>query len=293
MEQQLFILPFDHRSSFSKDLLGYEGELTKKQHTEVTALKRIVFDAFMKVVSKEKARGEFGILLDEEYGGAMLREAKKFGVRTCLTTEKSGQQEYLFEYGDAFKAHLDTFAPTFAKALVRYNPANAALNKRQLTRLKQLATFCHANGYELLFELLVPATEEDLKQSKGKAGYDKKLRFELTVQAIQEIQRVVDVDIWKLEGFTKVQWGKIAETVKPTSRVIVLGRGADRKQVEQWLKDGAAYNHITGFAVGRTIFEEPLKQFISKKKSREQAVDAIAKNFKSFVTLWRKAKKAA
>lgn len=291
MEQQLLILPFDHRSSFSKDLLGYTGKLTKKQHAEVVALKRVVFDAFVKVVSKEKTHGDFGILLDEEYGSAMLREAKKLGVRTCLTTEKSGQQEYQFEYGAEFAKHLDTFAPTYAKALVRYNPANTALNKRQLVRLKQLADTCHAKGYELLFELLVPATEKDLAQYKTQENYDKKRRFELTLEAITEIQKKVDVDIWKLEGFTKPQWGKIVKTVKPTSRVIVLGRGADRKQVEQWLKDGAAYEHITGFAVGRTIFEQPLKQFIAKKKTRDQAVDMIAKNFRSFVTLWRNAKK--
>jgi 5-dehydro-2-deoxygluconokinase len=293
MEPQLLILPFDHRSSFSKDLLGYEAKLNKKQRAEVVALKRIVFDAFVKVVMPEKNHGEFGILLDEEYGASMLREAKKLGVRTCLTTEQSGQQEYQFEYGDGFEQHLDKFAPTYAKALVRYNPANTTLNKRQLVRLKKLADTCHAKGYQLLFELLVPPTEADLEKVKSKERYDAKLRFELTVNAIQEIQEKVDVDIWKLEGFTKPQWGKIVKTVKPTSRVIVLGRGADRKQVEQWLKDGATYDHITGFAVGRTIFEQPLKDFIAKKKTREQAVGAIAKNFKSFVTLWRKAKKAA
>lgn len=292
MEPQLLILPFDHRSSFSKDLLGYEGKLSKKQHAEVTSLKRIVFDAFTRVVMPEKNHGEFGILLDEEYGAAMLREAKKLGVRTCLTTEKSGQQEYQFEYGDEFEKHLDKFAPTFAKALVRYNPANESINKKQLVRLKKLADVCHAKGYQLLFELLVPATGADLKLTKTKEKYDAKRRFELTVKAIEEIQRKVDVDIWKLEGFTKPQWGKIVKTVKPTSRVIVLGRGADKKQVEQWLKDGASYEHITGFAVGRTIFEHPLKQFIAQKMTREKTVEVIAKNFKSFVTLWRKAKKA-
>jgi myo-inositol catabolism protein IolC len=288
---QLLILPFDHRSSFSRDLLGYEGALSKKQHRDVVKLKEIVFAGFEKAIAKEKNRGEFGILLDEEYGLTLLRKAKKLGVQICLTTEKSGQEEYQFEYGTDFAAHINKIAPQYVKALVRYNPANQALNKRQLARLKKLADFCHRNGYQLLFELLVPPTEADLKRVKTKEAFDAKLRATLTIQAIKEIQETVDVDIWKLEGFTKAEWGKVVKTIKPTARIIVLGRGADKKQVEQWLVDGAAYDSIIGFAVGRTIFYEPLKKFIAGKLSREAVAASIGRNFGSFVRLWRKSKK--
>lgn len=288
---QLLILPFDHRSSFSRDLLGYEGNLSPSQHREVVKLKEIVFKGFEHAISAEKNRGEFGILLDEEYGTALLKKAKKLGVQICLTTEKSGQEEYQFEYGTSFGSHIDAIAPQYVKALVRYNPANEALNKRQLVRLKKLADFCHRNGYQLLFELLVPPTEQDLKRAKTKEQFDATRRCALTVQAIKEIQETVDVDIWKLEGFTKPEWGKIVKAVKSDAKIIVLGRGADQQQVKQWLIDGASYEDIIGFAVGRTIFYEPLKSYLAKKLSKDEAAEAIGRNFASFVRLWRKAKR--
>ncbi|MFA5935274.1 MAG: DUF2090 domain-containing protein [Patescibacteria group bacterium] len=291
-QPQLLILPFDHRSSFSRDLLGYEGKLTPKQKNDVKALKRIVFDAFESVVNKDRSRGEFGILLDEEFGSELLRKAKKMGVQLCLTTEKSGQKEFQFEYGASFAKHINAFSPQYVKALVRYHPANVEANKHQLTRLKKLSDFCHRNGYQLLFELLVPPTEQDLAKVKTQAAYDKKLRAKYTEQAIQEIQKKVDVDLWKVEGFTKGEWKRILKITNPASRMIVLGRGGDRKQVETWLKDAAGFEQIIGFAVGRTIFYEPLKGFIAKKLSRTQAVEGIAKRFSSFVRLWRSKKSA-
>lgn len=287
----LFILPFDHRSSFSRDLLGYEGTLTRVQHRKVVELKEIVYRGFEHAIAHESHRGEFGILLDEEYGGALLRKAKKLGVQICLTTEQSGKAEYHFEYGTGFRAHINAFAPQYVKALVRYNPEHVEQNKRQLKRLKTLADFCHANGYRLLFELLVPPTDADLARVKTKEAFDAKLRATLTIQAIKEIQETVDVDIWKLEGFTKAEWRKVVQTIKPDARIIVLGRGADKQQVKQWLIDGAAYDAIIGFAVGRTIFYEPLKAYLAGKCTKDEAAEAIGRNFASYVRLWRKMKR--
>jgi myo-inositol catabolism protein IolC len=285
--ENLLILPFDHRSSFSKDLLGFEGKLTSAQHKKVQDLKALVFDGFERVIEKEQDRGEFGILLDEEYGTKLLKQAKKLGVQVSLTTEKSGQKEYQFEYGTSFGKHIEKFVPQYVKALVRYNPENEAANTRQLVRLKKLSDFCHRNGYQLLFELLVPPTEANLKKAGSQAAYDKKLRAGLTIQAIEEIQKKVEIDIWKLEGFTKAEWKKVLAAIKEPARVILLGRGANEEQVEKWLVDAASFKRIIGFAVGRTIFYEPLKRFIAGKASKEQAATSIAKNFYHYVKLWR------
>jgi myo-inositol catabolism protein IolC len=46
-----------------------------------------------------------------------------------------------------------------------------------------------------------------------------------------------------------------------------------------------------GFAVGRTNFSEPLKAQLEGKMSAKDAVEAIAKNYKGCVDLWKKAKK--
>ena len=56
--------------------------------------------------------------------------------------EKSGQDEFDFDYGDNFAQHIEEFDPNLVKVLVRYNPeADAAMNKRQLQRLKKLSDY--------------------------------------------------------------------------------------------------------------------------------------------------------
>ena len=125
------------------------------------------------------------------------------GLKLAMPVEKSGQNEFDFQYGDDFGAHIEKFDPDFSKVLVRYNPdGDAELNQRQLERLKRLADWLHDNGRMFLFELLVPATDEQLASVGGDTDrYDAELRPELMRRAIEEIQDFgIEVDIWKIEG---------------------------------------------------------------------------------------------
>lgn len=274
----LLILPFDHRSSFARDILGYSGELTAKQKQEVKALKSMVFDAFTQAIKHEKHPQWFGVLIDEEYGAPLLRKAKRMGVSVSVTTEQSGQKEYHFEYGNAFLQHLDRFEPAYAKALVRYHPADKALNKRQLARLKKLSTACHKHGYGLLFELLVPGEKADMQKAR------------LVAQSIREIKKQVNVDVWKLEGLSREGWKIVLKAIGHGPRVIVLGRGLGKAGVRKWLVDAAHFEQVIGFAVGRTIFAKPLEAYVSKRATRAEAVERIATGFANFVKLWKKLK---
>ena len=50
-----------------------------------------------------------------------------------MPVEKSGQDEFDFQYGDDFGEHIEKFDPFASKVLVRYNPdGDAEMNKRQL-----------------------------------------------------------------------------------------------------------------------------------------------------------------
>jgi len=290
MHKPLLILPFDHRSTFAKGFLGYTYPLDKKQAKKVTELKEIVYSAFKQSLPKFRNPKHFGILIDEDYGARIIRDAKRLGCLRAVTTEKSGKKEYQFQYGNEFGKHLLKFEPDFAKALVRYNPSNKEVNKRQLKRLSRLSTFCKQNGIGLLFELLVPPTEKDLKKAGSKKSYDQGLRIDLTVKAIKEIRKHVDVDVWKLEGTSKAGWKRILPTLEEGDRVIVLGRGEDEAHVRKWLSDAASFPEVIGFAVGRTIFAKPLKDYLVKKITKKQATERVAKNFQSFVRLWSKEK---
>src|SRR5438093_348814 len=135
----LYILPFDHRGSFQTKMFGWKGTLTAEQTAEIAATKQVIYDAFQAAVAGGVPKSKAGILVDEQFGAAILHDAAKHGYYTACPAEKSGQDEFDFEYGEDFPKHIEKFHPTFCKVLVRYNPeGEKALNQRQETRLKRL-----------------------------------------------------------------------------------------------------------------------------------------------------------
>lgn len=300
--KQLYILPFDHRASFFRDLFGWQEPLGSQQKAKVKEAKGIIFEAFKEVWGQwgcddkckcAVCREYLGILVDEEFGSEILRAARKLGAVTILTTEKSGQTVFDFEYGAKFGEHILKFKPDYAKVLVRYNPVNKKDNLVQLKRLKKISDFCRQKKIGFLFELLVPASPAEVKKF-GK-NYDAKARPALSLKAIQEICRAgVCPDIWKLEAMPRNYWPKIIKVIKarnPKSKVVILGRAGSKAVVSSWLKTAAQFKDIIGFAVGRTIFYAPLEKWRDRKLTRKETIDLIAKNFEYFIQLWVKNKK--
>lgn len=290
MDKPLLILPFDHRSSFSKNILGLEGKLNTKQKKEITELKKIIFDGFLLVMKKYKNKDFFGILVDEEYGSSIIKQAQKSQAIVCLPVEKSGQEILQFEYGTSYGDHIKKIKPDYVKVLVRYNPLNKSINQKQLQRLKELDKFCRNNNYQVILELLVPPTEYDLKISKNEKTYNNKLRLNRTIGAISEMKKVINVDTWKLEYFSLISWKKVIKVTGKKSKIILLGRGEDKSVVDKWIRDASKFEQIIGFAIGRTIFLDELKKYVSGKISKKTATTRIAANFDYFVKLWAKNK---
>src|SRR5260370_33232905 len=190
-DKPLYILPFDHRGSFQVKMFGWKGTLTPEQTAEVAKTKRVIYDAFKAALAAGVDKAKVGILVDGQFGAAILHDAAKHGFSTACPAEKSGQDEFDFEYGDDFAKHIEAFEPTFCKVLVRYNPeGEKALNQRQSSRLKRLSDYLHTKSRSLfMFELLVPAEKAQLERVKGdKKAYDLQLRPGLMVQAIQQLQ---------------------------------------------------------------------------------------------------------
>jgi myo-inositol catabolism protein IolC len=131
-DRPLYILPFDHRASFEKGLFGFSAPLTAEQTARVAASKQVVYDGLKLALTGGVPREAAGILVDEQFGAAILRDARAKGLITCAPAEKSGQEEFQFEYGDRYAEHIADFKPTFVKVLVRYNPeSDEAMNRRQ------------------------------------------------------------------------------------------------------------------------------------------------------------------
>jgi myo-inositol catabolism protein IolC len=294
-QKPLYILPFDHRGSFETGMFGWKGDLSPEQTAQIAAAKQVIYEGFQSAVFGGVPKQKAGILVDEQFGAAILRDATAKGYTTACPAEKSGQEEFDFQYGEDFAAHIEAFHPTFSKVLVRYNPGgDAELNRIQAERLRRLSDYLHtANRSLFLFELLVPAEKAQLEKVKGDSkAYDLELRPGLMVEAIRELQDAhVEPDVWKIEGLDRREdCEKIVEVAQRDGRTavgcIVLGRGADDQQVREWLTTAAGVKGFIGFAVGRTDFWQPLVDWRAGKISREKAVDEIAQRYREFVDVY-------
>ena len=297
-DRPLYVQPFDHRGSFESKMFGWHSPLSDAQTAEIAAAKRVIYDAFLAALAGGVPKEKAAILVDEQFGAAILRDAASRNIATACPAEKSGQHEFTFEYGEEFARHIEAFDPTFCKVLVRYNPeGDKTLNQHQAGRLKRLSDYLHGSNRLFMFELLVPAEKAQLDRLKGdKKAYDLEVRPGLMVRTIHELQDAgVEPDVWKIEGLDRREdCVKIVAVARRNGRdkvgCIVLGRGEDDKKVREWLTVAAKVPGFIGFAVGRTTFWDPLVDWRAKKIPREAAAGEIARRYREWVDIFEKAR---
>jgi myo-inositol catabolism protein IolC len=294
-DRPLYVLPFDHRGTFQTQMFGWKGKLTPEQSAQIASMKEVIYDGFKAALAAGVPKEKAGILVDEQFGAAILRDAVANGYFTACPAEKSGQDEFDFEFGEEFAQHIEAFHPTFCKVLVRYNPeGDKEMNLRQTGRLKRLSAYLHTQSQSMfMFELLVPALKTQLDRVKGdRKAYDSELRPQLMVQAMEQLQNEhVEPDVWKIEGLDRREdCEKVVAAARRGGRqkvgCIILGRGEDDAKVRHWLTTAAGVPGFIGFAVGRTSFWEPLVQLRQGKVKREEAVKEITLRYQLFVDIF-------
>ncbi|MDZ7267962.1 MAG: DUF2090 domain-containing protein [candidate division KSB1 bacterium] len=294
----LFVMPFDHRGSFQAKMFGIKGRQPTADETRMIAsYKTVVYEGFLKALAMGVPKDKAAILVDEQFGADCARDALGKGIKVAMPAEKSGQDEFDFEYGEQFAAHIEQFNPTFVKVLVRYNvEEDAAMNRRQAERLARLSDYCHSHNKKFMFELLVPATAAQLEKLGGdKKKFDTAMRPGLMEKAIAELQAAgIEPDVWKLEGLEHADdYKAIVAQARSQGRkqvgMIVLGRGENAEKVNHWLREGAKVEGVIGFAVGRTVFWDALEGLKNNKHGREDAVNMVANNYKGLVDLFTRA----
>jgi 5-dehydro-2-deoxygluconokinase len=297
--RELYIQPFDHRGSFETKMFGWHEPLSRAQTDDIAAAKTVIYEGFKAAVAGGVAKDKAGILVDEQFGAAILRDAAAEGFVTAAPAEKSGQDEFDFEYGEEFASHIEAFRPTFCKVLVRYNlEGDSAVNEAQAARLRRLSDYLAARGESrFMFELLVPAEPAQLKKVDGdRQAYDQQIRPGLMVGAIEALQAAgVEPDVWKIEGLDRREdCEKIVAAARAGGRdnvgCIILGRGESNERVSEWLRIAAGVPGFIGFAVGRTDFWDPLIDWRAKKSTRDEAVAEIARRYSAFVELFEHAR---
>jgi myo-inositol catabolism protein IolC len=294
-DKPLYILAFDHRGSFQKKFFGVTGEPNEEETARISDAKRVIYEGARRALDEGVEAEAAGVLVDEQFGADIARDARAEGFRLAMPVEKSGQEEFDFQYDDDFGTHIEAFDPNFSKVLVRYNTeADRAMNERQAEGLKRLGDWLHEHGRLFLFELLVPSTPEQIATAGGdEQRWDSQERPKLMKVAIEELQDAgVEPDIWKIEGIDRRE---DCEVISATTRrggrdgvaCVVLGRGADDAAVDHWLRMGSGVPGYIGFAIGRSIWWDPLKGFVDGNLGREDAAKQIAANYRRFINVYQ------
>ncbi|HEX8714601.1 MAG TPA: DUF2090 domain-containing protein [Solirubrobacteraceae bacterium] len=296
-DQKLYILAFDHRGSFQKKFFGIQGEPDAEQTAIIADAKHLIFEGMLQAAGSGADPSATGVLVDEQFGSTVPQEARERGLKLAMPAERSGQTMFDFEYGEDFGEHILRFDPDFTKVLVRYNPdGDAEANSEQLVKLKRLSDWLKQHDRKFLFELLVPAEPAQLESVGGDADrYDKELRPELMRRAIAAIQDAgIEVDIWKIEGVDERSDDEmlVAQT-RSGGRdgvvCVVLGRGANDEKVDEWLQAAAPVDGFVGFAIGRSIWWDPLKAYVDGKIERSEGARQIAENYLRVVQVYERA----
>jgi 5-dehydro-2-deoxygluconokinase len=269
----LFILPFDHRSGLTRELFQVAYPPSAAIAKKIVLLKHVIFEGFLQAYPAAQKYGDCGILVDEEFGASILKRAKAMNIIHAVSTETSGGSTFDFVHKRGFGRALLQQDPTYAKALVNYNFADDEHNEIKMEKLRALSEFCDAEGIPLMLEPLV---------------HGKKSPLAMTTTMVRDMYaHGVHPSLWKLEmQKTTKDWKKLAAVAKVP--MILLGHGESQRVVDEWVITAAKSGAVDGFAIGRTIFFTPIKKLLEQSITKQQAIDAIAKNYLHYVKLWAK-----
>jgi myo-inositol catabolism protein IolC len=294
-DQPLHLLAFDHRQPHISTLFGVSGAPTREQTAAIIDAKSVVFDGFAHALETGSPAAGAGILVDEQFGSTVARAALARGWTCAMPVERSGLAHFDFEYGRDFGAHIDAFGPTFSKVLVRYNvDGDASDNQRSRDNLVRLSEWLRANDARLLLELIVPAEPRQLEQVDGDPGrYVTEVRPALMRRAISELQAAgIEADVWKIEGIDRRDdCAMVAEQARAGGRdrvgCVLLGQGASTATVEHWLRTGAGVPGYLGFAIGRTLWWDPISRYRDGALTREDAAREISARYRRAIDVYQ------
>lgn len=286
----LFVLAFDHRAVL-RDLVGsWTAESVPR--SQMVEMKNLVLDALLCSARRLQGLGrrQLGLLIDEEFGSDAARRAHKEGLVLVMPIERSGAPSFTLDFGDGWLEHLERFPVDCAKALVFLNPEGPAdAYWGQLRSLAKAMSVVRQRGYRSMLEVVVPPTDKQLSLVDGDEElYDRRLRPGLVRRVIEDCYGLgMRPDLWKLEGLDSTDDASmVARAVTAADKsaaCLVLGRGADKQRVIEWLRCAAAAPGFAGFAIGRSIWEAPIREWMLGRIARSEAVQQVSVAYDEFV----------
>jgi myo-inositol catabolism protein IolC len=297
--RSLFLLAMDQRDSIEQKLYELKHAPTPVEAASIAANKLLVFRGLLDAVTELSDEVRPGFLVDEQYGASpAVLAAADDRLSLAMPLEASGRDWFDFTYGHDWRTHAEFFGTDHAKVLIRDNPGlDEEQRAQQAYRLAEVSAWADRGDHELILELLVPATEEDLGSAGGDTErYDREIRPDLTVEVMRYLQdHGVEPAIWKIEGLaTRDAAESIAQAARRDGRdasCIVLGRHAPKEQLDEWLRIAAPVEGFIGFAIGRSIWWDVLEHRLSGEIGEDEARGRVAGNFTGFVHTYLEAER--
>jgi 5-dehydro-2-deoxygluconokinase len=274
---QLRTFAFDHRRQL-EEMAGYTP-------AKGAAFKELCLDAALKV---QGGRPGYGILCDNRIGRSALHRASGTGLWIGRPAEAPGSRPIGFEaeLGEDLGQLREWARENVVKLLVFCHPEDdAAMRALQEERVKRLFTAARRNGLEFLLEVIPSKV----------APVD-----DMTTAAL--IQQFYDIgvcpDWWKLEPFrTDAAWQNAVDAIQrndPRTRgIVVLGLDAPEDELAASFALAARQPLVKGFAVGRTIFGDAARAWMTGAISDVDAVARMAACFARLCEVWDSARAAS
>ncbi len=276
----VFIFAFDHRSQLY-DLARQVGASEKR----LPELKRLLVETVARTERHLQLHGSVGALIDDRYGEDALHTATGRGWWLGRPVERPGSNPVIFELGSSIGSVLAHW-PTeqVVKCLILYDPDDHP--DRRLAQESQVRTLCEATnetGHELLLELIPP---------KGcQNDPDTILR---TMTRFYNLG--IHPDWWKLPATSAEQWSRIDALIEkrdPYSRgVVMLGQNAPIEQLVASFEEARHSRTCRGFAVGRSIFQDPARAWLTGGIGDNDLVERCGRAFEELITAWRRIRSA-
>jgi myo-inositol catabolism protein IolC len=291
-QHPLMILALDHRDSYEKMFIDARGD----RGAAMRRAKLLVYEGLV-AARPHLGDGTPGVLVDEDLGADVQDAAHDDGVTLAIPVEKSGEKVFELEFGDATEAHVGHIAPDYVKVLVRMNPSDDADTTRtQLGRLGELSSWLHSISMPFLYELLVPASDDQLASVGGdREAYDRDVRPGLVVDVIKANQAAgVEPELWKIEGLETADAAReVVAAARSGGRdhvgCIVLGRDAPQDRLDHWLTVAAGVDGFVGFAIGRSIWEDAVKAHLEDGDDR-RLVETVSAHYTHFAQTYLNAR---
>jgi 5-dehydro-2-deoxygluconokinase len=278
---EVLAFAFDHRRQFFE-----LAQQTGVDESRIPRLKQLFVEAVADVESSRGLQTRIGILCDDRYGQDALNSATGRGWWIGRPVELPGSNPLIFERGRSIGSSLIAWPQEHVvKCLVQYHPDDDIDNRlEQEAQIRALYDAVQASGHELLLEIIPP---KSLPRESDTVYRALKRLYNLNIYP----------EWWKLEPMDAAQWSEldalIAERDPYCRGVVILGLNAPLDTLAKGFREARASTTCRGFAVGRTVFQEPTTKWLAGALDDDGLKRAIRTNFEALIDAWQEAREGA